>query len=167
MLANATFLPSEICANVPASSRASSLPQFMCLLREAELDSHRYRGFPGTTVPRANSFAKAMAQTTNTWSHARAQESRSAIRPPRTLLILILGAPLNHAGRNSILRRGASRQGCRFSRAGPGMALRGGPTHHCRITGIPSTSEGPSGGARAFCLLLTGPAFRLFKSEAL
>ncbi|MDE1914068.1 MAG: hypothetical protein KGI44_32335, partial [Pseudomonas sp.] len=28
-----------------------------------------------------------------------------------------------------------------------------------------SLSEEPSGGARAFCLLLTGPAFRLFESE--
>jgi hypothetical protein len=34
------------------------------------------------------------------------------------------------------------------------MALRGGPPNQCRITGMPSTSEGPSGGARAFCLLL-------------
>ncbi|EJF73657.1 hypothetical protein A462_02090, partial [Pseudomonas sp. Ag1] len=35
------------------------------------------------------------------------------------------------------------------------------------ILGTPSLSEEPSGGARAFCLLLTGPAFRLFKSEPL
>ena len=47
-----------------------------------------------------------------------------------------------------------NRHGCRFSRAGPGMALRGGPPNQCRIPGMPSTSEGPSGGARAFCLLL-------------
>jgi hypothetical protein len=43
------------------------------------------------------------------------------------------------------------------------MALRGGPPNQCRITGMPSLGEGPSGGARAFCLLLTGPAFRLSK----
>jgi len=86
-------------------------------------------------------------------------EIRSAFRPPRVLLIL--GAPSNHAGRKPILIRRASRQGCRFSRAGPGMALRGGPPNQCRITGMPSLGEGPSGGARAFCLLL-----RSIKSEA-
>jgi len=37
-----------------------------------------------------------------------------------------LGAPLNHAGRKPILIRRANRHGCRFSRAGPWMALRGG-----------------------------------------
>jgi hypothetical protein len=70
------------------------------------------------------------------------------------LLILISGAPLNHAGRNSILVRGVNRQGCRFSRTGPWMAHCGGPTQQCRIPGMPSDSEAPSGGARAFCLLL-------------
>ena len=50
-----------------------------------------------------------------------------------------LGAPSNHAGRNQ-----------------------------CRITGMPSTSEGPSGGAQTFWLLLAGPAFRAFaKSDPL
>src|SRR5690606_27533033 len=44
--------------------------------------------------------------------------------------------------------------GRRFSRTGPGMALCGGPPNQGRITGMPSQSEGPSGGARAFCLLL-------------
>ncbi|PNY76708.1 hypothetical protein C1751_11800 [Pseudomonas fluorescens] len=43
---------------------------------------------------------------------------------------MILGAPLNHAGRNST-----------------------GPPNHWRITGTPSLSEVPSGGARALCLL--------------
>src|SRR5690606_26842782 len=43
--------------------------------------------------------------------------------------------------------------GRRFSRTGPGMALCGGPPHQCRITGMPSQSEGPSGGARALWLL--------------
>ena len=80
-------------------------------------------------------------------------------------LLLILGAPLNHAGRNSTGIWGVNRQGCRFSRPAPWMARGGGPPNHCRITGTPSPSEVPSGGARAFCLLLTGPAFRLFKSE--
>ncbi len=70
------------------------------------------------------------------------------------LLILILSAPLNHAGRNSTLLCGANRQGCRFSRLRPWMAGGGGPTQQCRITGMPSTSEAPSGGARAFWLLL-------------
>ena len=70
------------------------------------------------------------------------------------LLILILGAPSNHAGRNSILIWGVNRQGCRFSRPAPWMARGGGPPNPCRITGTPSLSEVPSGGARTFCLLL-------------
>jgi hypothetical protein len=99
--------------------------------------------------------SKAIVQTLRTARQAQTK-SRSAFRPPRAHLILILGAPLNHAGRKPIFIRRANRQGCRFSRAGPGMALRGGPPNQCRITGMPSDSEGPSGGARAFCLLL-GP----------
>ena len=112
----------------------------------------------------ANSFAKAMVETMKIARYP-SNEGRSAFRPPR--VILILGAPLNHAGRSPILIRRANRQGCRFSRTGPGMALCGGPPNQCRIAGMPSLGEGPSGGARAFCLLLTGPAFRLLKSEAL
>ncbi len=79
-------------------------------------------------------------------------------------LLLILGAPLNHAGRNSILLCGANRQGCRFSRLRPWMAGGGGPTQQCRITGMPSDSEAPSGGARAFCLLLRCSKVRRCKS---
>ncbi len=70
------------------------------------------------------------------------------------LVILILGAPLNHAGRNSTGIWGLNRQGCRFSRPAPWMARGGGPPNHWRITGTPSLGEVPSGGARAFCLLL-------------
>ena len=70
------------------------------------------------------------------------------------ILILILGAPLNHAGRNSTGIWGVNRQGCRFSRPAPWMARGGAPPNHWRITGTPSLSEVPSGGARAFCLLL-------------
>ncbi len=69
-------------------------------------------------------------------------------------LLLILSAPLNHAGRNSPVIWGVNRQGCRFSRPAPWMARGGGPPNHWRITGTPSPSEVPSGGARAFCLLL-------------
>ncbi|CRM75994.1 hypothetical protein [Pseudomonas sp. 31 R 17] len=68
--------------------------------------------------------------------------------------LLILGAPLNHAGRNSPWIWGVNRQGCRFSRPAPWMARGGGPPNPWRITGTPSLSEVPSGGARAFCLLL-------------
>ncbi len=78
------------------------------------------------------------------------------------LLILILSAPSNHAGRNSTGIWGVNRQGCRFSRPAPWMARGGGPPNHWRITGTPSLGEVPSGGARAFWLLLAGPAFRLF-----
>ncbi|AZE66961.1 hypothetical protein SAMN05216475_2405 [Pseudomonas synxantha] len=66
------------------------------------------------------------------------------------LLILILGAPLNHAGRNSTGIWGVNRQGCRFSRPAPWMARGGGPPNPWRITGTPSLGEVPSGGARAF-----------------
>ena len=69
-------------------------------------------------------------------------------------LLLISGAPSNHAGRNSTVIWGVNRQGCRFSRPAPWMARGGGPPNHWRITGTPSLSEVPSGGARAFCLLL-------------
>ena len=58
---------------------------------------------------------------------------------------------------------GGKPAGRRFSRTGPGMAHCGGPPNQCRSTGMPSLSEAPSGGARAFCLLLAGPAFRLSK----
>ena len=68
-------------------------------------------------------------------------------------LLLILGAPSNHAGRNSTGIWGVNRQGCRFSRPAPWMARGGGPPNHWRITGTPSLSEVPSGGARA--LLVT------------
>ncbi|AZF46003.1 Threonine synthase [Pseudomonas sp. R2-7-07] len=73
---------------------------------------------------------------------------------PLLILLLILGAPLNHAGRNSTGIWGVNRQGCRFSRPAPWMARGGGPPNHCRIPGTPSLGEVPSGGARAFCLLL-------------
>ncbi|EIK63404.1 hypothetical protein PflSS101_3050 [Pseudomonas lactis] len=39
------------------------------------------------------------------------------------------------------------------------------PTDSSLRSGTPSPGEVPSGGARAFCLLLSGPAFRLFKSK--
>ncbi|AZF28376.1 Threonine synthase [Pseudomonas sp. R2-60-08W] len=73
---------------------------------------------------------------------------------PLLILLLILSAPLNHAGRNSTVIWGVNRQGCRFSRPAPWMARGGGPPNRCRITGTPSLSEVPSGGARAFCLIL-------------
>ncbi len=69
-------------------------------------------------------------------------------------LLLISGAPSNHAGRNSPGIWGVNRQGCRFSRPAPWMARGGGPPNPWRITGTPSLGEVPSGGARAFCLLL-------------
>jgi len=69
-------------------------------------------------------------------------------------LLLISGAPLNHAGRNSTGIWGVNRQGCRFSRPAPWMARGGGPPNPWRITGTPSLSEVPSGGAKAFWLLL-------------
>jgi len=57
--------------------------------------------------------------------------------------------------------------GRRFSRTGPGMALCGGPATQCRSSGMPSPGEGPSGGARAFCLLLGFSKVRRCKSATL
>ena len=98
--------------------------------------------------------AMAAAQSTNI-SNLPPNGNHDAKRAALDLdLLLILGAPLNHAGRNSTGIWGVNRQGCRFSRPAPWMARGGGPPNHWRITGTPSLSEVPSGGARAFCLLL-------------
>ena len=111
-------------------SRASSAPT----------DSHRFRG---SELAREGSGADDEYSGVSSNNQAGSQAAE----------LLILGAPLNHAGRNPILIRWENRQGCRFSRGGPGMALRGGPPNQCRITGMPSLGEGPSGGARALWLL--------------
>ena len=78
------------------------------------------------------------------YSEACTQKSRSAFRPPRALLIwlLILGAPSNHAGRKPMLIRRANRHGCRFSRAGPWMALRGGPAESMSDYGYAEPKRG-------------------------
>ena len=75
-------------------------------------------------------------------------------------LLLILGAPLNHAGRNSTGIWGVNRQGCRFSRPAPWMARGGGPPNHWRITGTPEPKRGAEWWGKS--VLLT---FALFKSE--
>jgi hypothetical protein len=69
------------------------------------------------------------------------------------LLILILGAPLNHDGRRQALRSGHPGMDAGVAATRPGMADRGGPTEQCLTAGMPSLSEAPSGGARALCLL--------------
>ena len=59
------------------------------------------------------------------------------------------------------------RQGCRVSRARPGMADRGGPTEQDRSEGTPNLSEGPDAWGKTFWFLLSGPAFRAFvKSDS-
>ena len=116
------------------------------------------RGFSVETAEGCESVA-AFAAFGSSYLNSRSA-NHPAYRDPVLLLILlliwllILRAPSNHAGRNSTLRRGANRQGCRFSRPRPWMAVGGGATPQCRITGMPSTSEGPSGGAQTFWLLL-------------
>ena len=70
------------------------------------------------------------------------------------LLILILGAPLNHDGRRQALRSGHPGMDAGVAATRPWMADRGGPTEQCLTAGMPSLGEVPSGGARAFCLLL-------------
>ena len=69
------------------------------------------------------------------------------------LLILISGAPLNHAGRRQVLRSGHPGMDAGVAATRPWMADRGGPTEQCLTAGMPSLGEAPSGGARAFCLL--------------
>ncbi|NCE89808.1 hypothetical protein DK871_06785 [Pseudomonas sp. L13] len=95
----------------------------------------------------------AAAQSTNI-SNLPPNGNHDAKRVALALaLLLISGAPLNHAGRNSTGIWGVNRQGCRFSRPAPWMARGGGRPNHWRITGTPSLSEVPSGGARALWLL--------------
>jgi hypothetical protein len=69
------------------------------------------------------------------------------------LLILISGAPLNHAGRRQALRSGHPGMDAGVAATRPWMADRGGPTEQCLTAGMPSLGEAPSGGARALCLL--------------
>ena len=69
------------------------------------------------------------------------------------LLILILGAPLNHDGRRQVLRSGHPGMDAGVAATRPWMADRGGPTEQCLTAGMPSLGEAPSGGARALCLL--------------
>ena len=66
---------------------------------------------------------------------------------------LILGAPLNHAGRRQVLRSGHPGMDAGLAATRPWMADRGGPTEQCLTAGMPSLGEAPSGGARA--LLVT------------
>ena len=64
-----------------------------------------------------------------------------------------LRRPVKPRWPNAGIAQWASRHGCRDSRAGPWMALRGGPTEQCRSEGTPSLGEVPSGGAEALWLL--------------
>ncbi|VVO07990.1 hypothetical protein PS834_03202 [Pseudomonas fluorescens] len=79
---------------------------------------------------------------------------RSAVRPPRSACDFDLRRPVKPRWPSSDIDLGGKPAGRRFSRAGPWMAHRGGPPNQCRMTGTPSLGEVPSGGARAFCLLL-------------
>ena len=74
------------------------------------------------------------------------------------LLILILGAPLNHDGRRQVLRSGHPGRDAGVAATRPWMADRGGPTEQCLTAGMPSLGEAPSGGA------CTGQPHRLQKS---
>ena len=152
-------------------SRASSLLQGPCLLRDSaasktgrDLPQNRWRAEISVGAAEGCESVAAFAAFGSSYNIIRATPAIIAVD---LLLILILGAPSNHAGRKPTLRRRANRQGCRFSRAGPWMALRGGPPNQCRITGMPSLGEGPSGGARAFCLLLRFSKVRRRKGATL
>ncbi len=82
---------------------------------------------------------------------AHASTIRSAVRPPR--FAFDLRRPVKPRWPSSDIDLGGNPAGRRVSRAGPGMAHRGGPPNQCRMTGTPSLGEVPSGGARALCLL--------------
>ena len=84
--------------------------------------------------------------------YAHASTIRSAVRPPR--FAFDLRRPVKPRWPSSDIDLGGNPAGRRVSRAGPWMAHRGGPPNQCRMTGTPSLGEVPSGGARAFCLLL-------------
>ncbi|XOQ21490.1 MAG: hypothetical protein ACFWTR_12275 [Pseudomonas shahriarae] len=58
---------------------------------------------------------------------AYASRIRSAVRPPRFALILILGAPLNHAGRHPILIWGVTRQDAGLAALGHGWPIAAAP----------------------------------------
>ena len=73
-----------------------------------------------------------------------------------------LRRPVKPRWPNAGIAQWAPRHGCRGSRAGPWMALRGGPTEQCLRSGTPSLSEVPSGGGKS--VLVT---FALFKSDPL
>ncbi len=90
----------------------------------------------GGDVEFAGLFASKPAPTGGTRSH---QEPGRL--PGRLVVDVDLGRPVNHDG--------PSRR----------------PTEQCLRSGMPSLGEAPSGGAGAFCLLLTGPASGLLKSE--
>ena len=79
--------------------------------------------------------------------------------------MLISGAPLTTMAERRYCVVG-SRHGCRDSRAGPWMALRGGPTEQCLRSGMPSLGEAPSGGAKSALLTFAWAGFRIFESES-
>ena len=95
----------------PASSRAGSLPQVILAVHEF-------------CVHRPTLCGSELARDSSGAAHINASPDRFCFAFD---LDLDLGAPLNHAGRTQALRSGLSRHGCRDSRAGPWMALRGGP----------------------------------------
>jgi hypothetical protein len=85
--------------------------------------------------------------------YVHASITRSAVRPPRFACDFDLKRPVKPRWPSSDIDLGGNPAGRRVSRAGPGMAHRGGPPNQCRMTGTPSLGEVPSGGARALCLL--------------
>ena len=82
-------------------------------------------------IPWERFHREATAQTTNTFNHARTQENRSAIRPPRALLIL--GAPLNHAGRTQALRSGHPGMDAGIAAQGHGGPIAAGPRSNAGV----------------------------------
>jgi len=118
----------------PARLRWRRPAQHPCCL------THRYRSLAG---------ARQLPQ-----GYAHASGIRSAVRPPRFACDFDLRRPVKPRWPSSDIDLGGKPAGRRFSRAGPWMAHRGGPPNQCRMTGTPSLGEVPSGGARAFCLLL-------------
>ncbi|MCK3843260.1 hypothetical protein E4O97_07440, partial [Pseudomonas sp. W15Feb34] len=69
-------------------------------------------------------------------------------------LLLISGAPSNHAGRNSTGIWGVNRQGCRFSRPAPWMARGGAPPKSMADYGHTEPKRGAEWWGKSIGLLL-------------
>ena len=138
----------EIKIKSQIKSRATAMPE-----REAAFPVGA--GLPAMAVhqPRHLSTDTPPSQASQLpQGYAHASTIRSAVRPPR--FAFDLRRPVKPRWPSSDIDLGGKPAGRRVSRAGPWMAHRGGPPNQCRMTGMPSLGEVPSGGARALLVTL-------------